>query len=426
MSVGRPRRLLTKLALSAASLMAVLLAVELGMRAWLAARGHAWDAQALEGELVRRISSLRTRLPTLDPRSVPRETADATEVLHPYLGYDGIGMRAQILREIEGSRRERGFDVFVTGGSVSAIFVGAGSNRMLELLRQAPEFADGAARVWLEGRGAYKQPQPANALAYALSLGVEPELVILIDGFNDVAISGENVEEGTHPLYPWASNWLVLASNPIADPRMLDRMVVLRSRQERVTEFGDLALDLGLVHSALAGSLALRHMRSMQAGVGAAMDDLTKAFAEFRRGPVERGPTFRGDVEQGRLRAIEAWFQGSLSMWSVCRARGIRFLHVLQPTLHDEGSKPLTDSERANGTAEQSWIDGARLGYPRLRAAGAELAQRGVPFLDASQIFADVTETLYYDNCHFDDAGNRLLGEAIGRRLLEDAAERGK
>jgi hypothetical protein len=63
-------------------------------------------------------------------------------------------------------------------------------------------------------------------------------------------------------------------------------------------------------------------------------------------------------------------------------------------------------------------MTGVRLGYPKLRAAGAELAAQGVPFLDASHVFADVQDTLYYDACHFDKRGNGLLAELLAPALL--------
>jgi hypothetical protein len=105
-------------------------------------------------------------------------------------------------------------------------------------------------------------------------------------------------------------------------------------------------------------------------------------------------------------------------MDALCRRRGIRYLHVLQPTLHDEGSKPLTEDERRAGAEPEIWALGARLGYPKLRARARSLAAAGVEVLDATRAFADVRETLYYDVCHFAPAGNLLLGELVAERLL--------
>jgi hypothetical protein len=69
-------------------------------------------------------------------------------------------------------------------------------------------------------------------------------------------------------------------------------------------------------------------------------------------------------------------------------------------------------------TIGPDWKRGVLEGYPLLRGAGAELAARGVPFLDASRTFADVRETLYFDACHFGPEGNRILAEAIAEAFL--------
>lgn len=420
MSPRSRRGPLFKLGVVCGSVLATVLVLEVAWRVWLAVDGRAWDAAAVRGDLTKHVTSLTTRLPTNREQERAESSAADTQLLHPYFGFDTLAMHEQLRADVAASNNPKGTDVLVVGGSVSALFYGAGSDRMIEVLRTSPDFREGAMRILRHGRGAYKQPQSANVLAYALSVGVEPEIVVLIDGFNDVAIAAQNFAEGTHPLYPWSSNWLVLAANPTTQPGVLDRMVELRAKQRRVVELGTTALDWHADVSALAGTLFLRRIADLQSDASSAYTELTQTFSTEHVGRIERGPVFRGGIEEARRRSVEAWMEGSISMWSVCRARGIRFLHVLQPTLHDEGSKPLTDEERENGLAHVEWMEGAKKGYPLLRTAGAELARRGVPFLDASRLFENATQTLYYDNCHFGDEGNRMLGEAIGQRLVAD------
>ncbi|MEO0653147.1 MAG: hypothetical protein AAFZ65_20895 [Planctomycetota bacterium] len=72
-----------------------------------------------------------------------------------------------------------------------------------------------------------------------------------------------------------------------------------------------------------------------------------------------------------------------------------------------------------------AWLRGVVEGYPRLREAGAALAAEGIAFFDASRVFAEVQETLYFDSCHFDARGNQILAQAIGA-FLEDCVARGQ
>jgi hypothetical protein len=92
---------------------------------------------------------------------------------------------------------------------------------------------------------------------------------------------------------------------------------------------------------------------------------------------------------------------------------------VLQPTLADPGSKPLTEAEVASGTCLPSWLEGVHYGYPRMRELGQRLRELGLDFVDGSYVFRDVTEKLYHDVCHFDLRGNELLAALIAESILE-------
>jgi hypothetical protein len=132
------------------------------------------------------------------------------------------------------------------------------------------------------------------------------------------------------------------------------------------------------------------------------------------------GPEFDADPDKLMQLCVDAWFECSLSLDALCRARDIPYLHVLQPTLHDEGSKRMSAEEKALPLPAPEWIEGVRRGYPALRARGQELAARGVHFLDASRAFADVDATLYFDPCHFVTRGCDLLADRIADQLLSD------
>jgi hypothetical protein len=121
---------------------------------------------------------------------------------------------------------------------------------------------------------------------------------------------------------------------------------------------------------------------------------------------------------------VRVWKESSRSLSDICGERGIVYINALQPTLHDPGSKPLTPSEIQHGSMPESWIQGAALGYPLLRARGEELRRAGVDFIDASRLFENHPEELYYDACHFVNAGHALLAQEIGAELLRRLRER--
>jgi hypothetical protein len=141
---------------------------------------------------------------------------------------------------------------------------------------------------------------------------------------------------------------------------------------------------------------------------------------EARTSPTLHGSEFPADVTACIEVMVTNWEQSSRSIDAMCRARDIAFLHVLQPSLHDEGSKPITAEERRTGTTWPAWVEGVRVGYPRLRAQGAVLRESGIDFLDGTMVFRDVTETVYYDAAHFNEAGALLVARAIAAAVQNE------
>lgn len=98
--------------------------------------------------------------------------------------------------------------------------------------------------------------------------------------------------------------------------------------------------------------------------------------------------------------------------------RGIEYIHVLQPTLTDEGSKEVSPDEALilAGGREGTCV---REGYPHLRRLGEDLVEEGVEFRDATGTFKGMTERIYRDACHYNRIGNTVLAEALLKPLLE-------
>jgi hypothetical protein len=137
-----------------------------------------------------------------------------------------------------------------------------------------------------------------------------------------------------------------------------------------------------------------------------------------------KGPRFSSDESIAARGIIRVWEESSLCMKGICAEHGIAYLHVLQPALPDEGSKPLTEKEIAGGGAEASWIEGVKKLYTQLRSGGKRLSAHGVAFFDATGIFRSEHEDLYIDVCHLNQHGNELMAEAIAGPALDALANR--
>jgi len=403
------------------------LGLEFGCRLIDLWRGKPWSAESSR-LAIERVCTMLTRISyepgkSPDPAEVVRLARSS--ILSPYTGWEERLTQEKIERDTAYYRTEEAraaCDILVLGGSVAYFFGEQGGPRLIELIREAPRFRGRDFRIHNYALGGYKQPQAALALAAMLAHGHEPDVVIEVDGFNESAIGWANGRTGMHPVYPSTHHWTTAANGMAAKPEMVERLFAVRATQDRAREFAESFLRSGAWRSCFldhAGSVLLERRRRAYVS---AFKELTRGIEESLRDGPMAGPVFDASDEGIAGAIVTAWTQGSITMRGLCDARAIPYLHVLQPTLYDEGSKPLTEREIASAAADPNWIQGVRTVYPRLREAGATLRERGIDYLDASRVFAGETRDLYYDPCHFGQAGNVILAKAVAEPLLRALA----
>ncbi|REJ84942.1 MAG: hypothetical protein DWQ36_18820 [Acidobacteria bacterium] len=300
--------------------------------------------------------------------------------------------------------------VGVFGGSVANIFVDTVGERFADQLAGLDAYRGRDVSVLSLAAGGYKQPQQLMALNYLLALGGELDLVIVIDGFNEVALPPhELVPHGVSPVYPRSWRTLVAERDPTLLRATGELLVVRRRRQQRALRWSAPLLGQSLFAGSLWASLDRRDGRRL-AELETSLRDAS-LIVESRQ---MLGPPLPSGVDPVAA-MVDVWARSSLQMSSLCEGLGIAYLHVLQPNQYVPGSKPLSDTERRTAfLADHAYRPGVLAGYPLLRRAGAELSQRGVAFLDATDLFSDAAQTLYVDDCcHFNPEGNTLLADAI-------------
>ncbi len=411
-----------------AQLVVVLLAIpltEIGFRIAASARGRPHDSDAARAELEDLQSANQdfTPRPRSDRQLNERDNPHAAPVLHPYFGFDvmdGSQILGDQLRFVNGDRDPERIDILIVGGSVADMFgqeeYGAGPLR--ELLAADPRIGKRNIHFLQFGRGGYKEPQQINEVVYLLGLGFRPRAVVNIDGFNEVALGNANASKGTHPTFPSAAHWAHLANWGAVDRDSIDIIVRLREKQRSVERLVGFALDHGFYRSAALTQLSIARLHKLRNECERELALYTARLDDPSQRAVSHGPAFSGDSTWAVTTSVRVWGECSRMLQEICAAHSILYLHVLQPTLHDVGSKKLTQREVDLGSAEKAWIEGVHLGYPMLRAFGERLKQQGVEFVDASQIFAGETGDIYFDCCHFGERGNKLLAQKIATELL--------
>ena len=267
---------------------------------------------------------------------------------------------------------------------------------------------------------AMKQPQQALILTNSLTLGGEYDIIVNLDGRNELILPHENYfSYGVSPFYPYW--WQDIASERLTNTEKLlvSRIYALRQRGQRLDS---VAAAEPWRRSALYGIVN----RYRQERTAAQILMLNHELAAIRPGEYSGqhyGPQLAlsppPDEFDLTARALRVWYRGSALLAGLSRAAGAEYYHFQQPNQYVPNSKPFTDQELAVAyNAADYRIRIYRDGYPALRRLGEELRRQGIDYHDLTQIFADQRETLYRDSCcHLNARGNELLAASMVQRL---------
>jgi len=341
--------------------------------------------------------------------------------LHPYIGFDldaGLVLTERTVAFFEQDDPDRPYVIYMMGGSVAALFGendGGGLRRVIERLEADPSFEGKKIKHVRLAVPGFKQPQQFLQLAYLLSRGCEPDMVLNLDGLNEVRIGFQNANRGLQPTWPSLGHWTSATSTSPSgnDEVTLDLLLQMRALQQEAAEEAQSALRRHYPYSAILGKWTLSSLTRLRSRWGDSQRAFIDRQVELRRKRQDHAfgkpPEKEGAVEA----SVRCWFESSLAMHQLCSARGIRYVHALQPTLHDEGSKIITDEERRKGVGEDGFHVAVVEGDPLLRKGMEELRSLGVEALDLSLAFEGIEETIYFDTCHFGNLGCRVLADRM-------------
>src|SRR4030095_1004274 len=240
-------------------------------------------------------------------------------------------------------------------------------------------------------------------------------LCINVDGFNEVSLGRINDQCGcdvsirSHPHLDPLVN--VVNQSTLTPAKMESLARIVRYRQQ----LNDIAERSNRTRFA-SGEFVLRHYY-----------DVLRRRYEQERGrfgglpsnppascPIHATPRARPVTGSAGYEDIAAdWRNASLLMQQLLAARGVAYLHVLQPNQY-YSTRAFTTAEKAIAFNDGSpFKEGAANGYPFLENA----LEPGA--LNAVHLFDTAREPVYVDNCcHYTSAGNRVLADFIARAVV--------
>lgn len=393
------------------------------------------EVAALAGSTVIARPEPSVQAPPPPDRAVPGrpETTPSELVPHPFMGfvYDPEsallqrqqGRGAMELTELgffrfpEPPGGSEALSMAVFGGSVATYLSVDGREALARALAADPRLAERSLRVHCFALGGFKQPQTAAALTYLLALGHRFDVVVELDGFNELALSFmDHKGKGLFPAYPHDWDRLVSVVPDVQDQRRIGTVAYLEDWRGRLARRFSRPPFSWSVTTALV-------WKSLNRGLGAELARAREGLATARpqhSSYRDRGPLRHYATDNLLLADIaRVWGLSSLQMHRLCTSAGTRYYHFLQPNQYVPGSKPMSNSERSVAyDANASYRQAIEQGYPLLQGEGARLAAMGVAFHDLSRLFAGMAEPLYVDNCcHVNAKGSAIMGQAIGRTI---------
>jgi hypothetical protein len=319
-------------------------------------------------------------------------------------------------------RAQNEFIIGIFGGSVGVWFCQVGVDRLLEHLRQHEFFRARTLVPLCMAHEGYKQPQQLLVLSYFLSIGQPFDLVINIDGLNEVALSAANNQLNLDISMPSATHLIPLIN-------LIDKGTLTPHKLETLSTIARYRARLNDV------SVFLNRNRS--AGVGLVggwyrswlVNRYNRALREFDSLPSTAGsnslvsaipPTEQRTGAMLFDEIARNWAKASQGMRTLLSAEGVSYVHVLQPNQYFTSRKFTAEEAKVALDPSSPFKAGVEQGYPALLSEAAKHdMDPATGFFDGTKMFDSEPAAVYTDNCcHYTRVGNLRLADFLARSVL--------
>jgi len=358
-------------------------------------------------------------------------------VLHPYVGFvhdptkDSRYNRFGWLGDDPLQKKSQDkIIIALFGGSVANQLFDTSKDILISELKKSPQFKNKQIEILCLALSGYKQPQQLLALNYLLSLGAEFDVIVNLDGFNEVALPyRSNYENGISPTFP--RYWNLYSHKGVNEQEMLQLSKVTalsKDRQIISVFFSQIPLKNMIVPLMTWNSLnELLQIQAVRADalLQKTLDNLDSTYQVT-------GPSVETKTDlQLFTYLVDMWKNSSEQMNKISVANGIKYFHFLQPNQYVDGSKTFSKEEirvARNDLANVDSLDSRSLiyqkavqeGYPLLIEAGRRLNEENIKFVDLTQVFGQNKDIIYVDSCcHYNLEGNAILARQIAETIRQ-------
>jgi hypothetical protein len=319
-------------------------------------------------------------------------------------------------------RARNEFIIGIFGGSVGVWFCQVGVERLLENLRDHEFFRTRTLVPLCMAHEGYKQPQQLLVLSYFLSIGQPFDLVINIDGLNEVALSAANNQLNLDISMPSASHLIPLIN-------LIDKGTLTPQKLEKLARIVRDRSSLNSVSAMLN--------RNYSAGVNLAvggyrrwlMNRYTRRLLEFDSLPsTNRSNSLVSAIPPTEQRTgtmlfdeiARNWATASRGMRTLLSAEGVPYVHVLQPNQYFTARKFTAEEAKVALDPSSPFREGVEQGYPALLSEAANRDMHpATGFFDGTKMFDSEPAAVYTDNCcHLTRVGNVRMADFVARSVV--------
>ena len=324
------------------------------------------------------------------------------------------------------------FIIGVFGGSVANNFAVDEyvTRRLSNKLKAYPEFANKEIIVLNFGNGGYKQPQQLLILNYFLALGQELDLVINIDGFNEVALSNLNnkaqVEIGM-PSVQHIQPLTGLANNNLSPEAMSSIVQINENKKQLKAGIDKLqTCQLALCHAVT--SLRVKQLvNNYQQAVVKYDSQVKQSNPDTANSGIVYIPKADFVLQDAAAfdKMASMWYESSIGMNQILSSRKIKYFHFIQPNQYYPTKRAFTAKEKEIAIDNKSpYIEGVKKGYPVLLSKVDDLQKARVNVFNAVNILDNTKETVYKDACcHYNSVGEEVLANYVSSSIIKAVRE---
>ena len=322
------------------------------------------------------------------------------------------------------------FVVAIFGGSVASGFCQDEAAYLEEALAGHPDLKGHLPVVLNFAAGSVKQPQQLFYLNYFLGLGQKFDLVINIDGFNDVPGAVANRYHGFHPAMPQAmllKSFDVMTGVPRLDRASLKYFTRLARAEHRLHKIRQSPWKYLVPDSVKSRQLAAIQRMRRYPPEELEVDSLLEVQRGGERDYLAEGADGRAEI---RSEVVDLWKNYTRLMIGACDFAGVPYIHAIQPN-RSYSIKVINggDADVLTRPMNRMFEAVVRDAWPEMIEFLNEIGKFRRIYCHMTDVMDDLADDVLADaDCHFNRRGHRAMAERLCAYLdatafAEDPAE---